>query len=291
MPAVLLSVAGANARPTAAVVAAVLGLAVLAIMRARQNRPDRPVAAGPCHASWAPTRRGLAVAICLSLLPGLTAAGVFWLKLRSPMPSPLLNQQIATGPHWKLIRQRNGERTGGLVFAPTELVAYFRPDTVVCCSEWPYFDFRFPQEAILWVPPLREGGAYVERVASVTTTMPLPWIVNVLLAAWLLREVAAARRLARRTARHSRSWSGSQHWHLASAAAMPLLIVTTHGITNRYLADFFPISVVGVALGCRVILPAIARRPRVCAAAGVVTVVLVAWSVVVTMSLNSRLVL
>ena len=131
----------------------------------------------------------------------------------------------------------------------------------------------------------------MERVASVTTTMPLPWISNVLLAAWLLRE---ARRLV--VWRGDRASLSVEEWifstgMLASAAAMPLLIVTTHGITNRYLADFFPISVVGVALGCRVILPAITRRPRVCAAAGVVTVVLVAWSVVVTMSLNSRLVL
>ena len=205
------------------------------------------------------------------------------------MPSPLLNQQISTGPHWKAIRQRNGGRTGGLVFAPTELVAYFRPDTVVRRSEWPYLDFRFPEEKILWVPPLREGGAYVERFTSVTTTMPLPWIINLLLAVWLIVE---ARRLI--AGRSAASLTGEE-WifsagMLASAAAMPLLIVTTHGITNRYLGDFFPMSAVGVALGPRVILPLLARRPNVYAATGLVTLLLVCWSVVVTLSLNSRLV-
>jgi len=289
VPAVLFAVAAANARLTAAVVSAVLGLVVFAVLRYRQVRPDHPPSAGVSQAPQASTPRVLAAAICLSLLPGLTAAGVFWLKLRSPMPSPLLNQQISTGPHWKAIRQRNGGRTGGLMFAPTELVAYFRPDTVVRRSEWPYLDFRFPEEEILWVPPLPEGGAYVEPFTSVTTTMPLPWIINLLLVVWLIVE---ARRLI--AGRSAASLTGEE-WifsagMLASAAAMPLLIVTTHGITNRYLGDFFPVSAVGVALGPRVILPPLARRPNLYAATGLVTLLLVCWSVVVTLSLNSRLV-
>ena len=289
VPAVLFAVAAANARPTAVLVSAVLGLTVFAVLRYRQVCPDRPPSARVSQASQASTPRVLTAAISLSLLPGLTAAGVFWLKLRSPMPSPLLNQQISTGPHWKAIRQRNGGRTGGLVFAPTELVAYFRPDTVVRRSQWPYLDFRFPEEKILWVPPLPEGGAYVERFTSVTTTMPLPWIINVLLAVWLM--VEARRLIAGRSdaALTGEEWIFSAGM-LASAAAMPLLIVTTHGITNRYLGDFFPLSAVGVALGPRVILPLLARRPNVCAATGLATLLLVCWSVVVTLSLNSRLV-
>jgi hypothetical protein len=286
LPAVFFAVAAANARPTAAVVAAVLGLAVFAVLRYRQVHPDHSPSAAVSQVS---RQRMLAAALCLSLLPGLTAAGVFWLKLRSPMPSPLLNEQISTGPHWKAIRQRNGGRTGGLVFAPTELVAYFRPDTVVRHSVWPYLDFRFPEEKILWVPPLPEGGAYVEPFTSVTTTMPVPWIINLLLAVWLIvegRRLIAGRSAASLT---GEEWICSAGM-LASAAAMPLFIVTTHGITNRYLGDFFPMSAVGVALGPRLILPLLARRPIVCAATGLVTLLLVCWSVVVTLSLNSRLV-
>jgi hypothetical protein len=289
VPAVLLAVAAANARPTAAVASAVLGLAVFALWRyhsAGSVRLPNGELPKPFQAS---TRRVLTAAICLSLLPALTAAGVFWLKLRSPMPSPFMNQQISTGPHWKAIHQRNGGRTSGLMFAPTELVAYFRPDTVVRRPAWPYLDFRFPEEKILWVPPLPEGGAYVERFTSVTTTMPLPWIINVVVAVWLMVE---ARRLAvgKSAASLERDeWIFSAGM-LASAAAMPLLIVTTHGITNRYLGDFFPISAVGVALGPRVVLPLLARRPAIRAATGLVAVLLVCWSVFVTLSLNWRLV-
>jgi hypothetical protein len=283
VPAVLFAVAAANARPTAAVVSAVLGVVVFAVWRYRQVRPDHQPNAGVSQAS---TTRVLAAAICMSLLPGLTAAGVFWLKLRSPMPSLLLNQNISEAPHWKAIRQRNGGRTGGFIFAPTALVAYFRPDTVVRRSEWPYFDFRFPEDKILWVPPLPEGGAYVERFSSVTATMPLPWIINLLVAASLTIE--AWRLLAGRSpsSRTGEEWIFSAGM-LASAAAMPLLIVTSHGIANRYLGDFFPTSAVGVALGPRVILPVLTRGPIVRAATGLVTLLLVCWSVVVALSLNS----
>jgi hypothetical protein len=288
-PAVLFAVAAANARPTAVVVSAVLGAVVFVLWRYRQVRPDQQPSAGVLHVSEASTRRVFAAALCLGLLPGLTAAGVFWLKLRSPVPTLLLNRQISQAPHWKAIRERNGGRTAGLVFAPTELVAYFRPDTIVRRSEWPYFDFRFPQEKILWVPPLPEGGAYVEPFSSVTATMPLPWIVNLLVVAWLT--VDAWRLVTGRSASsHTREEWMFSAGILASAAVMPLLIVTTHGITNRYLADFFPTSAVGVALGPRVILPMLARRPILVTATGLVTLLLVCWSVVVTLSLNSRLV-
>jgi hypothetical protein len=282
----------------------VLGLVVVALWHFRDPH------AAPCEPDTAERRspdevvkpsesrrRVLVAALCLSLLPALTAGGVFWLKLRTPIPSLLLNEQFSREPHWRAIRQRNGDRTSGLVFAPTELVAYFRPDAVTRRGEWPFFDFRFPEEPILWVPPLPEGGAYVERFTSLTATMPLPWIVNLLVAAWL---GLAAWRLAvagRGGASSSRaSTLTREQWILrtgllASAAAMAVLIVTTVGITNRYLTDFFATSVVGVALGHRVILPLLARRPIVSVATGLVALLLVGWSIVVTLSLTMRLVL
>jgi hypothetical protein len=301
--AVLFAIAAANARPTAATACGVLGLVVIALWHFRDAHAvaggrDTPMGRGPDQVvkSGESRRRVLVAALCLSLLPGLTAGGVFWLKLGTPMPSPLLNEQFRLAPHWKAIRERNGDKTSGLVFAPTELVAYFRPDALTLRSEWPFFDFRFPEEPILWVPPLPEGGAYVERVTSLTTTMPLPWIVNVLVAAWL---GLAGWRLAaagRRGAPSSRAPTLTrEQWMfgaglLASAAAMAVLIVTTVGITNRYLNDFFATSAVGVALGHRVILPVLACRPIVSAAVGLLTLLLVGWSVVVTLALTTRLV-
>jgi hypothetical protein len=68
-----------------------------------------------------------------------------------------------------------------------------------------------------------------------------------------------------------------------------VLTVTTVGITNRYLNDFFAMSVVGAALGHRIVIPALARRPAVAVAAGAAALLLIGWSVVVTLSLTTRL--
>ena len=244
--AVLCGIAAANARPTAAITCGVLGLVVVALWHFRDphaasGQPDPAMS----HQIFKPSessRRVLVAALCLSLLPALTAGGVFWLKLRTPAPSPLLNEQFSRADHWKAILRRNGHRTSGLVFAPTELIAYFRPDAITVRGEWPFFDFRFPEEPILWVPPLQQGGAYVERVTSLTATMPLTWIVNLAVAGWL---GLAAWRLAvggRGGASRSRVPTLTrQQWIfgaglLASAAAMAVPIVTTVGITNRYWA-------------------------------------------------------
>jgi hypothetical protein len=287
VPAVLFAIAAANARPTAALASAMLGLVVIALWHFKDPETGRPSES---------RRRVLVSALCLSLLPGLSAAGVFWLKLRTPAPSPLLNFQVQEAPHWKEIRQRNGDRTTGLMFTPTELVAYFRPDALILRDRWPFFDFRFPREPILWVPPLPPGGAYVERFTSLTATMPLPWIVNLLVAAWLGLAGWRLTSAGRRDAASSRAPTLTRaEWILnagllASAAAMAVLVVTTVGITNRYLSDFFATSAVGAALGHRVILPFLTHRPILTGVAGSIAFLLVAWSVVVTLSLTTRLV-
>lgn len=289
VPAVLFAIAAANARPTAALTSGVLGLVVIAMWALSGS--------GDSKAAVSDSRRVLAWALCLSLLPGLTAAGVFWLKFRTPVPDPLINEQFRDAAHWKAIRQLNGDRTSSLLFTPTELVAYFRPDTVMRRDdEGPLFDFRFPKEPILWVPPLPAGGAYVERFASLTATMPLSWIVNLLVAVWLavvawrlgIPNFRAARSRAPAMTAAEWIWSAGL---LASAAAMAVLVVTTSGITNRYLIDFFATSVVGAALGHRVILPFLSRRPIVAAGMALIAVLLVGWSVIVTLSLTTRLVL
>jgi hypothetical protein len=287
VPAVLFAIAAANARPTAATACGVLGLVVAALWYFSDSYQALN--------SSRSRRRVLVAAACLSLLPGLTAGGVFWLKLRTPIPDLRLNEQVPEAPFWRAILEKNGGRTAGLVFTPTELVAYFRPDAVTRRREWPFFNFRFPREPILWVPPLPEGGAYVERVTSLTATMPLPWIVNLLVAIWLSLEGWRLAAIRRRGASSSRAPPLTrEEWLLAagllaSAAAMAALTVTTVGITNRYLADFFATSVVGVALGHGVIVPFCGRRPIIGATAGLVALLLTGWSILVTLSLSTRL--
>jgi hypothetical protein len=284
--AIVFAVAAANARPTAATASLGLGLLVagLALWRFRESPGDsnrrRPV---------------LVAALCLALLPGLTAAGVFWLKFRTPFPDLRLNEQVPENPWWRDILHTNGEHTKGLEFLPTEVVAYFRPDAVSIHHDWPYFDFRFPPDDILWVPPLHPGGAYVERFTSLSTSMPLPWAVNLSVAGWLgivgwrlmkARPRSPSSRLPMLTREQWVLAAGS----LAAATAMVVLTLTTVGITNRYLSDFFPISVVGLALGAGVVIPFLRGRPILMAVAALTAVLLIGWSVLLTLALNTRLV-
>jgi hypothetical protein len=302
LPAILFAIAAANARPTTAVAGGILGLTVAAVWCTGRGEQDRAIDAatheGRHRAVWSrtPNRRVAAAAISLSLLPGLTAAGVFWLKVRSPIPDHHLNEQMQEAPHWAEILAKNGDTTTGLIFAPTELVAYFRPDTVIGTPTWPFFDFRDPRQMMLWVPPLPSGGAYVERFASLTATMPGPWMLNVLVT---LSLAVQAWKWLSRTRRHGLAWRpaalANDDWMvavglLASAAAMTTLTVTTVGIANRYLADFFAVSAVGVALGPRVVLPVCVRRPVLGALAGMCVVLLTTWSIAVMLALSVRLV-
>jgi hypothetical protein len=259
-----------------------LGIAVLALWRF--GAPPLP------H-----ERRGrvIAAAVCLSLLPALTAGGVFWLKFRTPFPNLTLNEQVPESPFWADILRVNGNRTRSFIFTPTELVAYFRPDAITLSDEWPYVDF-LPPKRTLWVPPLPRGGAYLEAETSLTASMPLAWMVNVLVMAWLGRSawrwITPARVSVSRVPAPSRELWVLAAGSLAAAAFATLLTVTTVGIVNRYLNDFFAISVLGVALGHRVLIPLIVRRPRVSMIAGVVTALLVTWSVVIVLALTIRLV-
>jgi hypothetical protein len=279
--AVVFAVAAANARPTTATACASLGVVVAVLSRVGM-------------ASAARRQRGVLVAAaCLSVLPGLTAAGVFWLKFGTPLPDIRLNEQIPEAPWWADVLRINGERAGGPIFLPTELIAYLRPDGVIWQDSWPYADFgRWPQNT-LWVPPLPPGGAYVERMTTATASMPLAWGLNLLV---LLSLSATGWRLwvSRGQPASARTTWTAPEWLLAtgllvSAAAMIVLIVTTIGITNRYLAEFFSISVVGMALGHRVIMPRLVPRPALRAIVAVGAVVLSVWSVVVTVLLTVRL--
>jgi hypothetical protein len=284
--ATLFAIAAANARPTAVSACAVLGLLVAVLSLASAD----PAAGGGRRP------RVLLVAACLGLLPFLTSAGVFWLKFKTPFPDLRLNEQVPEAPFWRDILETNGDKTRGLMFLPTELVAYLRPDGVVWRETWPHADFAFPNEkGILWLPPLPQGGAYAEPFATVTSTMPLALALGLFVVLWLGAAAWRRARAAGPRMQLDRPTVPLREWILAagllaSAAAMALLTVTTVGIANRYLSDFFPALVVGMALGPRSILPILGRRPILGAIATGAAVLLTAWSVVVTVLLTVRLV-
>jgi hypothetical protein len=273
--AVVFGVLAANARPTAATSCAVLGLVVATLSWLRRSR------------------RVSVAAICLSLLPAMAVGGVFWLKFNTPTPSFELNEQVPEADHWRVILASNGGKSNGLAFTPTEIVAYLRPDAVVRTPGWPAYDFRFPREPYLALPPLTRSGFYVEPVASATSTMPFPWILVAIVVIWLARRgwLLLRQRIA---ARHLEPPAGDvPDWVfavglVASTFAMVVLTVTTVGITNRYLVDFYPISVVAVALGHRAVLPLLRRRNGVAVLVGLIVGLLICWSALVDVSLAWR---
>jgi len=279
VPAVLFAIGAANARPTMAAACGVLGLVVAALAYLRT-----------------PGRRLSTAALAICLLPGLTAAGVLYLKVRSPFPDHHLSEMMTKAPHWRIILNKNGDRTAGLMFAPTELFAYLRPDALMRTRAWPFLDFRDWREMMIWLPPLPEDGAYVERFSSLTVTMPLACIINLCAAVWL---AAGAWRFRSSSedgvvaAAPQRSLT-REEWLLAagtfvSATSLILFTVTTVGITNRYLADFYPLCAVGFALGAFMIVPLWQRRPMFGALSGIAAVLLTGWSIAVTLALTWRL--
>jgi hypothetical protein len=277
VPAVVFSVAAANARPTMAAACGVLGLVLAALAYSREPGRRLPLAA---------------LGICL--LPGLTAAGVLYLKVGTPLPDHHISEQMTQAPHWRIILNTNGDRTAGLMFAPTELFAYFRPDALTRTRSWPFFDFRDWHEMMVWLPPLPEGGAYVERFTSLTVTMPLACLIDVWVAVWLFagtwrsiagREGDAALAPPPLTREQRLLGAGS----FAAAVSTVLFTVTTVGITNRYLADFYPLNAIGFALGACAIVPLWRTRPAAGLIAAVVAVLLTAWSIAVTLALTWRL--
>jgi hypothetical protein len=240
------------------------------------------------HASGA-TGRALAGAAALSLVPALAMVGVFYLKFDAPVPDMMANEQIGHTAGWKTILETNGGHTAGLIFTPTELMAYFRPDTLIGHKEWPWIRFRFPErKRIAWIAPLPPDGVYVERTASATATMPLAWILNVMAMAWVVLSAWPIWTGRRRDPSRA-DWllfGGS----LACAATMTLAPLTTVGITNRYLGDFYTISVVGFAVSHRLLLPSLSghRFDRIVASA--IAILLAAWGVLATISLTHILV-
>src|SRR5205823_3274640 len=124
---------------------------------------------------------------------------------------------------------------------------------------------------------------------------PMPWIINVWVAVWLaagawtFRSAGVNGATAIRPPPLTREQWVLAAGSFASAAAVVVFTVTTVGITNRYLADFYALSAVGLALGSCVIVPLCRQRPIVAAVVGLAAVVLTGWSIVVTLALCTRM--
>lgn len=247
-----------------------VSVAIIAAMLAANSRPTAavpPLVVG-CWLMWRSWRsagldarrsrlRSLALIGLAASLPLVSLSAVYFAKFRTPVPDLVLNEQVPENASWAHILEVNGHRTVGLGFAPTAAVAYLRPSSLTLHGSFPFARFRYPsEEDITWVPPLAQGGAYVEPVASVVDTMP------VLTAVTLLGVVASiVRRVIRRRCRLEQLPVSTSAALFIGCSAAILMTVSNVAITNRYLGDFYPALVVGTMMGIRPLL-VITQRSR-----------------------------
>jgi hypothetical protein len=201
------------------------------------------------------------------VLPIATCIGVFMVKFGQPIPSYLLDQQIAGAhatPRWIKIRRIDHNHLTSLRFVPTALFAYLRPDVIDFSRSfpWVYFRFRttfrytgFVASPITYIG-LSRGSLYSGTVASLTATMPLCFIIAI---------AAAGYRLGQRAKSGIRAWSPSRILK-SETLWKPILLVAALGswgvaltgvaVEDRFLADAYPLVALFVLLG----LPRLVRK-------------------------------
>jgi len=247
----------AGARPTTVLVGAVLGIAVLIAHRHRLSLRSNVTVA----------------AVGLIVLPALFSFGVLFLKFGQPSPPPN-EYRNPTGMEVELTKTCDHVFENHPKFLPTNLLAYFRPDSVRLYKDWPNVRFRFTNfcmgpDGPTYVWPLEEGDMYAEKTTSLTDTMPIP-----LLAAGIASYAAVRRRRTKELA------------VLAAVATSGLIASTLFAMTSRYLGDFYPLLAAGLAMSATVL--GSAKRKSIIVALTCIAVVLISWSLLANASLLTR---
>lgn len=235
-----------NARPTALPFALIVGLAVgYRIWRST----------GSSEGAQSALLGGAMI-----ILPIATCIGVFLMKFGQPIPSYLLDQQIA-GPHatprWIKIRRIDHNQLTSLKFTATALFAYLRPDALDFSRTfpWVYFRFRttfsytgFGAAPITYIG-LPRGSLYSGTVTSLTVTMPLSFVVAVGAVADRLRRHGRA---GLRHLRHSHPLRPGALWKvvlLVAAVGSWGVVLTGVAVEDRFLADAYPLMGLLLLLG------------------------------------------
>jgi len=172
----------------------------------------------------------------LIVAPPITLAGTYLLKFGTIFPDQNMNRFIATSPAWRSILDANGGRFFGLDFIPTHVWDFFRPDALQYKLDYPRGIF-FTQSTVLW--PVESSEIYREPAASLTNLVP----VGILLALVSLVALTASAYI--RNIPNLRILTAVG---LASGAG--LFATWGHvAMTNRYLVDAWPVTVMLSFLG------------------------------------------
>jgi hypothetical protein len=269
-------VLSANARPTTVALAVALGAGVVV----------RTVFHGPAGERSA---RMILFGVALAVLPFATCSGVYWLKFHTLIPSLLLNQQVggpAAGAAWLSIRHADHNQLSGLRFLPSALVAYLRPDGVHLASAFPFVDFRFgPRRGGIPFIGIAPGSFVAEPFSTVPDDMPVAVVAAIaglaVLARRALRRWVGLRPAVAQLSRRPETYA------LLGTAGSTVVMMSQVSISNRYVADYFPLLVLAMAVGLRLTAPVAARLSGGKAiAVGTVVTALVVWALVFNFGLE-----
>lgn len=218
-------VIASGARPTSAFVGTAMAIGCWCYLRTESSLPLRT------HV----------VLTMLAVLPVITTFAVMFLKFGSLLP-PYETYQSRQALDFQQVLVMNPELTNGFRNLPTTLFAYLRPDSIRLESTKPFVGFRFGNphwrsefNRITYLPPLPPDSLYVERVASLTSLIPLSCCL-----------VARTMWVVCRKNQHK-----IEKVLLLAVLIPPTLMMMTFGVALRYLVDFFPLVTLGVALSLR----------------------------------------
>ncbi len=182
------------------------------------------------------TRAILIQIVTLMVLPIATAVMIYAIKFGALLPD--MKMYVNYDGVFRKYRVLNDGKLNGPRYLLTNLFSYLRPDSLVVSVTDPWFGFRFTGDStITYLPPLKQGSIFTERTASLTATMPVAAIITPLVTIALITRNAI------------RALPTYMELVLLIALCTPPLVLAMNGSqASRYLGDFFPLMVMGVAL-------------------------------------------
>ena len=181
------------------------------------------------------------------LLPAVAALGAFYAKFGEFLPDVRRNVFISSSPYWASIFEAIGGHFTGLMFVPTNLWNFLRPDAVAYNLTYPRGAFFTP---IDYVWPMSEGMMYADPSASLTNLAPASLFLTfvLLVSVWVITSARVKSILVLVVSLSVSAGSG--------------LVVTLGqlAMTNRYLVDAWPALTVGSVGGGLVVMYALTKR-------------------------------
>jgi hypothetical protein len=257
-----------NARPTTMPLAVALGAGIAVRALLEQGHLERV--------------RTVLLGAVVAVVPVATCLGVYWLKFHTLVPSRLLNPVVRESYMQHLVSLPS------VRLAPTALLAYLRPDALSLSSMFPFVQFRFGPWGGVPFLGVTPGTMHIEPFSTLPDDMPFAVALVIVSLAYWMRAVSGPGAGVRATTMSL--LRAPFTYCLLGTAASAGVMLSDGAITNRYLADTFPLVVVALVLAARQLTPRVARLPR----SGAVVVLslvslLLVWALVVNLGLEYRL--